>query len=60
MFGTHNEWKDDFQAFYNWAINNGETHCLSEWCDIYNLPYDRVRTRLKLNWTIEKALELDE
>lgn len=39
---------------------NGETHCLSEWCEILNLKYDTVYHRLtKLNWTIEKALEVN-
>lgn len=38
---------------------NGVTHCLAEWCEIYKLKYTTVLDRLnKLNWTIEKALEL--
>lgn len=95
------EWKDNFQVFYDWALNNGykegltidrinvdgnyspencrfatikqqarnksnnrnftingETHCLSEWCEILGLNRNTVNTRLKRNWTIEKALEL--
>ena len=36
---------------------NGETHTLSEWCDIYNVPFDRVRQRVRtLGWDLEKAL----
>lgn len=38
---------------------NGETHCLSEWCEIYNINYKKVHCRIYRNhWTIEKALEL--
>lgn len=40
---------------------NGVTHCLSEWCEIYNINHKRVECRLnKLNWSIEEALELKE
>lgn len=39
---------------------NGKTHCLSEWCEIYNINYRKVQSRLKYGWTIEKALELNE
>lgn len=39
---------------------NGETHCLSEWCEIYNLNYKRVQYRIRSNWTIEESLELKE
>lgn len=97
------EWKDDFTAFYNWAMENGykenltidridfngnygpsncrwltnleqqrnkrnnikftykgETHCLTEWCNILGLKYGRVRNRVRrLNWPIERALELE-
>lgn len=39
---------------------NGETHCLSEWCEILGLRYDTVINRInKLNWSIERALELE-
>lgn len=99
-----NEWKNDFQAFYDWSISNGyndilqidridnnksyepsncrwvdrktqgrnkrnnrnytingETHCLSEWCLSLGLKNSTVRMRLdKYNWTIEKALELED
>lgn len=97
------EWCDDFQSFYDWAINNGYkdnltidridvngnyepnncrwittkqqarnrrdnklytindvTRCLSEWCEIYKLKYQKVYDRLyKLGWSIERALELE-
>ena len=40
---------------------NGETHCLSEWCEFYNIPVTRVECRLnKLGWSITEALELEE
>ncbi len=97
------EWRNDFQAFYNWAINNGyrenltidridnnkgyspdncrfvdrktqarnrhnikqytingETHCLSEWCEILGLKFDKVRNRVyNYGWNIERALDLE-
>lgn len=97
------EWKDDFQAFYDWAMShgyddlltidridvngnyepnncrwvdmkiqnrnrrsnnnytiNGETRCLKEWCEILNLNYQTVQSRIHiLHWNIEKALELE-
>lgn len=37
---------------------NGETHCLSEWCDILGLNYSTVKSRIQRNWSIEKALEV--
>lgn len=97
------EWRDDFQAFYDWSMvngykegltidridNNGNyepnncrwvdyktqsrnrrslkyytingvTHCLSEWCEIYNINYKCVWKRLKRGWNIIKALELEK
>lgn len=42
---------------------NGETHCLSEWCEIYiyNINPKKVDCRLnKLKWSIIEALELKE
>lgn len=40
---------------------NGETHCLSEWCEILGLNLNTVTSRLyKQNWTISEALELKE
>lgn len=40
---------------------NGTTHCLSEWCEILNLKYSTVHSRIhKLGWTIAEALELTE
>lgn len=99
---VYDEWKDDFQAFYDWAMShgykeglqidridvngnyepnncrwvdvktqqrnksnnklytiNGVTHCLSEWCETFNLKYDTVHMRLYRGWSIERALELE-
>ena len=94
------EWLNDKESFYQWAINNGykeglqidridnngnyepsncrwvtfkqnnnnrrdniqyiingESHTMSEWCDIYNVPFGRVNTRVRsLHWDIERAL----
>lgn len=41
-----------------YIIINGETHCLAEWCEILNLNYETVKSRLRYGWSIEKALEL--
>lgn len=98
------EWKDDFQAFYDWSMSNGykeglsidridndkgyspdncrfvnykiqgrnkrnnknytingETHCLSEWCEILGLNYKRTWKRINtFHWSIEKAFELED
>lgn len=36
---------------------NGEKHTISEWCKIYNVPYERTRNRVvNRGWNIEKAL----
>lgn len=36
---------------------NGETHCLSEWCEILNLNYWTIHKRVnELGYNIEKAL----
>lgn len=43
-----------------YTINN-ETKSLSEWCEICNIKYHTVYNRLhRSNWTIERALELEE
>lgn len=38
---------------------NGETKPLAEWCELLNLSYRTVQSRLRTGWTIEKALEID-
>ena len=39
---------------------NGETRCLSEWCEILGLNYHTISVRINLHkWSIEKALELE-
>jgi len=38
---------------------NGITRCLSEWCEIYQKPYNTVLCRIiRYKWTPEEALEL--
>lgn len=98
------EWLNDFQVFYDWAINNGykenltidrintngnyepdnccwvdrkqqtrnrrntkrieyhgEIKPLAEWCELLGFEYSTIYDRIyKLNWPIEKALELEE
>lgn len=42
-------------------VINGETHCLSEWCEILNLDYNKINSRINtLGWSIKKALELED
>lgn len=98
----YDDWRNDFQVFYEWAMSNGyddnltidridnngnyepnncrwftitqqnrnkrtckyytiggETRCLSEWCEIYNVRYSKVWQRVKHGWSIEEALELE-
>lgn len=38
---------------------NGETHCLSEWCELLGLKYNKVQARLKRGWDIKKSLEIN-
>lgn len=36
---------------------NGESHTLSEWCEIVDMPYSCLKSRLnKLHWSVEKTL----
>lgn len=36
---------------------NGESHTLAEWCEIVNIPYSSLESRLdKLHWSVEKTL----
>lgn len=97
------EWKDSFQAFYDWSMANGyadnltidridnnkgyepsncrwitmkqqernkrnnrqftyngETHCITEWCEMLGINYGTFKSRFyKYGWPIEKALELE-
>lgn len=40
------------------TINN-VTHTLAEWCELYEVPYERVEARVqKLGWDIEEALTI--
>lgn len=35
---------------------NGETHCLIEWCEILDLPYQTIEMRIHRGWDKEKAI----
>jgi hypothetical protein len=35
---------------------NGKTQCLASWAEEYNIVYQTLQKRLKLGWSIEKAL----
>lgn len=40
---------------------NGKSHCLSEWCEIFNIKYKNVLQRInRYGWSIEESLELKE
>lgn len=54
---TNDEQQRNRRDTRNYTIN-GVTHCLKDWCEIYNLKYNTVRYRLNRGWNIEKALEL--
>lgn len=34
----------------------GETRCLGEWCELLELPYQSIYTRLCRGWPVERAL----
>jgi len=36
---------------------DGVTHCAAEWCEIYNIPWDRFKMRTKRGWSDEDALK---
>lgn len=58
----YHTWENMKKRCYNKNITiNGETHCLVEWCEIYNMPYDKVKHRInQCNWSIKRALGLEE
>lgn len=35
---------------------NGERHTLQEWCEKINIKYATLESRLRIGWSIEKAL----
>lgn len=57
-------WATQKQQNRNYSRNiditiNNKTHCLMEWCEIYNRPYDLVRQRIKkLGWNPIHALQI--
>lgn len=38
------------------VVYGGETKCLAEWAEVFNLNYQSLQTRLHRGWSIEKAL----
>ncbi len=93
------EWKDDYEAFYKWAMSHGykpgltvdrisnkrgyspqncrlismkkqaynrgtnrylrynnETHTLTKWAEILDIPDNTLSMRLARGWTVERAL----
>lgn len=43
-----------------WYITyKGKTKPLMEWCEILNLNYNTVQSRLNHGWSIEKALKVN-
>ena len=44
----------------HYVTYKGQTKSLSEWCELLNLNYGKVKQRLnKLNWSVERAFESD-
>ena len=40
-----------------WLEMNGKTQTLTQWCEEYNVPYPRVRVRIRnMGWTLQEAL----
>ncbi|CAB4127617.1 hypothetical protein UFOVP94_19 [uncultured Caudovirales phage] len=39
-----------------YITHKGKTRCLTEWSEIYGIPYGRVVERLKADWTFEQAM----
>lgn len=35
---------------------DGETKCLAEWCEVFNLNYHTVKRRLYRGWKIKKSI----
>lgn len=36
---------------------NGQVKCVSEWCEVLNMPYTTFSNRLKRGWSIEKTIK---
>lgn len=37
-------------------LYNGEVKSLTEWCECLGINYDRTKSRLRMGWSVEKAL----
>ena len=40
----------------HYVTYNNETHCISEWAEILNIPKHRIYQRLHKNWSVGRAL----
>lgn len=40
-----------------WIEHDGERKSLTEWCEIYRLPFHVVHYRLRAGWNVERALK---
>ena len=54
-------WTDKYTQARNrsdtkWIEFNNEIKSLAEWCEIYNVHPDTVGDRLRVGWTVERAL----
>jgi len=57
-WATQKEQNRNYSRNINITIND-KTHCLKEWCEIYNKPYDLVYQRItKLGWNPATAIRL--
>jgi len=36
---------------------NGQVKCISEWCEVLNMPHNTFSNRLKRGWSIEKTIK---
>ena len=54
-WATYTEQQRNTKKNINFTIN-GTTRCLSEWCEVYGVPYVRTYKRLQRGWSIERAL----
>jgi len=58
------KWSNRKEQMRNYRNNklitiNGITKCFTEWCEYVKLPHERVRSRVRRGWSIQKALGLE-
>ena len=52
---TRKEQQNNISSNLNFTID-GKTKTLAQWCEIYNVPHERTRYRVKNGWDILSAL----